>query len=601
MNALSPNLLKSGQVNFTVKADGKAIPDTIGVVSIETWSSVNKVPHAKLVIYDGSAAKQNFEIANTNIFLPGVKIDLSVGYAGKSETTIFSGLIVRQSIEINNEQAPRLCLHLYDEAMRMTLDRKNAIFENIKDSDLIGKLISTNKLKKKKVGATKTTHEEIVQYYATDWDLMLMRAEANGMIVVASGGAIVVEVPDTDSKPALTVTFGDSILDFHAEMNAATQLSPSAVESVSWDPDQQKIISKKAGTVKVTEPGNVSSAELAKVFGIKKFPQQTGAPIELTDLAAWSDAEILKSKLSKIQGTVSFQGSAEVVTGKTIELAGVGERYNGSAYVSGVHHNVNNGRWVSTVEFGLSARWFAAEASNIVAPDASGLLPAIKGLQTAIVKKVAKDPAGEFRVEVELPLLQTPGKSLWARLAGFYASNKVGAVFYPEVGDEVIVGFMNEDPRFPVILGSAYSKKNPPPFAPDEKNDKKTIVSRSKLEISFDEKDKILEIKTPGKHLVRLDDKAGKVTISDSNKNIITLAKNGVTIDSGSNMVLKSKGNMTLQAGGNLKLTAKANANVEALQIINKAKAKFSATGAGTAELKSSGIVTVRGTLVKLN
>jgi uncharacterized protein involved in type VI secretion and phage assembly len=160
---------------------------------------------------------------------------------------------------------------------------------------------------------------------------------------------------------------------------------------------------------------------------------------------------------------------------------------------------------------------------------------------------------------------------------------------------------MNQDPSYPVILGSLYSKKLPPPVAPDEKNNKKAIVTRSKLQISFDDQDKIIEISTPGKNVIRLDDKAGKITISDGSKNSITLAKNGVTIESASNMTLKSKGNMTLDAGANLKLSAKANASMDGLQVAHTAKGKFSANGNGMAELKSSGILTVRGTLVKIN
>lgn len=600
MNAPSPNLVPSGQATFTVKADGKAIPNTVGVVAIEIWSSVNKVPRARLTVFDGSVAMQDFEISNQNLFLPGVKVDISLGYPGKAETKVFAGVVVAQSIEIDGSQASRLLIDINDEALRMTLDRKNGVFEKIKDSDLIGKLITSNGLKKS-VATTNVVNEEIVQYYASDWDLMLMRAEINGFVVTVEAGAITVKAPDTSAAAALTVTYGESILDFHAEMNAATQYETSAVKSYAWDPSQQKLIDAGPAAVNVTEPGNVSSAELAKVFGIKKFPQQTGAQVEKASLADWSSAEVLKSKLSKIRGTVSFQGNALAAPGKTIELGGVGKRFNGKAFVSGIHHSVRDGSWITTAEFGLSAQWFAAEAPRIAAPGASGLLPPIEGLQTGIVKKVAKDPGGEYRVEIEMPLLQLPGQGVWARLSSFYASDKVGDVFYPEIGDEVVVGFMNQDPRYPVILGSLYSKKRPPPVAPDEKNNKKKIVTRSKLEISFDDQDKIIEIKTPGKNMVRLDDKSGKITVSDGNKNSITLSKSGVAIESGGNMTLKAKGNMTLEAGANLKLSAKANASMDGLQVAHTAKGKFSANGSGMAELKSSGILTVSGTLVKIN
>ena len=281
-----------------------------------------------------------------------------------------------------------------------------------------------------------------------------------------------------------------------------------------------------------------------------------------------------------------FQGSALAKVGKTIQLEGVGGRFNGNAFISGVHHNINEGRWLTTVDFGLSPVWFAAETPDIVAPDASGQLPPIKGLQTGIVKQVSSDPDGEFRVLVNLPLLQNANKSIWARLSTFYATNKAGAVFFPEQEDEVIVGFMNEDPRYPVDPRQRLQQEAgaAAPYTPDEKNSKKAIVTKGNLEISFDDQDKIIQIKTPGKQIIKVDDKSAAISIQDSNKNTISLSKGGITLDSGSNIKITAKGNITVQAGANMLLSAKANASMEGLQVAHKAKAKFSANGALTAE-----------------
>ena len=40
---------------------------------------------------------------------------------------------------------------------------------------------------------------------------------------------------------------------------------------------------------------------------------------------------------------------------------------------------------------------------------------------------------------------------------------------------------------------------------------------------------------------------------------------------------------------------------MDGLQVAHKAKTKFSAQGSAAAELKSTGILTVKGTLVKIN
>lgn len=600
MTTPTPYAVDTSLVSFSIKVEGKEIDTTFQVYSINTWVGVNKIPKAQILIYDGSPSEQTFEISNLSTFLPGKKLEIAAGYNTGKLTPIFKGVIVKQGIEITQTQGSKLIVDVTDEAIKMTLDRKNALFEKIKDSDLIGKLITSNGLAKD-VAATTTVYEEIVQYYATDWDLMLMRAELNSMVAIVDGGKVTVKKPDTQQSPVLKVEYGDTILDLQAEMNAATQYKSSVIKSFTWDVDTQKLIESGPGSVSVQEPGNVSSDELAKVFDVKKYTQQTGGPVEKSSLQDWSSAEVLKSKLSKIRGHVRFQGSALVQPGKTIELAGLGNRFNGKAYISGVHHSIINNKWLTSVDFGLSARWFAAENPDISAPDASGQLPPIKGLQTGIVKKVAQDPGGEFRVLVNLPILQDASKGVWARLATFYASNKVGAVFYPEVNDEVVVAFMNEDPRYPVIVGSLYSKKMAPPYAPDEKNQKKAIVTKSKLEITFDEQNKIIEIKTPGKHSIKLDDKAGSITIADSNRNSVVLSKSGINLESASNINIKAKGNISLDATGNLSLSAKANATMEGLQVAHKAKAKFSANGTASAEITSSGILTVRGTLVKIN
>ncbi|MGS0742602.1 phage baseplate assembly protein V [Glaciimonas sp. GG7] len=164
-------------------------------------------------------------------------------------------------------------------------------------------------------------------------------------------------------------------------------------------------------------------------------------------MTAWSSAELLMTRLAKIRGEVSFQGCALAVVGSMVTLDGLGDRFNGAAYVSGVRQHSALGLWTTTIEIGLSPQWFAATAPRIAAPGASGQLPAAANLQTGIVLKTDADPEGEFRVQVSLPLMQAGTLGLWARLGSFYASNGFGAEFYPEIGDEVVVAFMNGDPR----------------------------------------------------------------------------------------------------------------------------------------------------------
>jgi phage protein D len=413
VSAPSPLAADTSLVTFAVKVDGQPIDSAYQVDSIDTWTAVNRVPKARLVIFDGSPAAGDFPIADRPTFVPGRKVEIAVGYREK-QTTIFRGLVVRQGIAIDRQQGSRLVVDATDEALRMTLQRRNGLFLKVKDSELIGKLIKDNGLTAD-VAATNTLHAEVVQYYATDWDLVLTRAEMNGLVAIADAGKVSVKAPDTSASPVLTLTYGESILDLEAQLDAATQYASSAVKSASWDFAAQKVAQAGPGSVRVKEPGNLSSDELAGVFKVKAYLQQTGGSLEPTALTDWSSAFLLKSKLSKLRGSVRFQGSALAKAGTVVLLAGCGARFDGPVFVSGVHHEVRDGVWLTTAELGLSPRWFTAEADGLAAPEASGQLPPIRGLQTGVVKQLDQDPDGEFRVQVALPILQDDAKRLWRR------------------------------------------------------------------------------------------------------------------------------------------------------------------------------------------
>ena len=598
MSPASP-IAEAALFTFEIKAAGSVIDSSYQVASIDTWNAVNRVPRARIVLFDGSASDSTFAVSSTATFLPGTAIEISGGYEGQL-TPIFSGIVIRHGIEIPRNAASTLLVDIADAAIAMTVARKTAVSQKQKDSDLISALISNYGTLSSDVAATTTEHEAIVQFDATDWDTLLTRAEMNGQLVVTDGGKITVKAPDTSKAAALRVTYGESILDLRAEMDAVGQLPASAIKSYAWDSATQALFESGAASADVTEVGNVSSDALARVLGVSSFARVTGGLVAQEDLTTWSSAELLRSKLAKVCGQVRFQGSSLARTGEMLELAGLGDRFNGNVFIGAVHHEIRANGWYTIVDFGLPAGWHAQQRPSAFAA-ASGHLPPIRGLQSGVVKQVNEDPAGAFRVLVSLPLVQDDSTGVWARLATFYASNGIGASFYPEVGDEVIVGFMNEDPRFPIVLGSVYSAKLPPAYPPDEENKLKGLKTRSKMEMTFDETDKIITIKTPGGHVVTLDDKAGSISIKDSNQNSMVLGKEGITVDSASNIDIKAKGNITIAPQGNLSMKATANATCEGLQIELKAQTALSAQGNASAELKSSGIVTVQGSLVKIN
>jgi hypothetical protein len=208
------------------------------------------------------------------------------------------------------------------------------------------------------------------------------------------------------------------------------------------------------------------------------------------------------------------------------------------------------------------------------------------GLQIGIVKKLGPDPANDFRVFVSLPPLHDDATGVWARVATWYASDRAGAVFYPELGDEVVVGFAAADA---VILGSVYGRPRPPPIAIDNKNTRKSLVTRSGLQINFDEDHRRIEIITPDRRTIAVDDTSAEIVLKDSSGSAITLSKNGIALkDSMSNAVTMSKDGISLKSAGNITVSATGEISLSAYKITMSALTSFSAKGASDATVTSN-------------
>ena len=591
----SPVNSKTDLISFTILAAGNEIADTLEVLSIHTTKRINKQPYATLVLLDGSAATSDYEVSNQADFLPGTEMEIKAGYHSKN-ATLFKGIITKHSVKAS-DTASELTLEIRDTSLKMTSGRKNAYYKEKKDSDIISALISPSGASAD-VEATTYQHKNMIQFNATDWDFMLTRAEANGLLVYVSDGKVSVKKPDTSGEAALVISYGSTLLEFSAEMDAEELVKTA--KGYAWDSANQKVVNG-TGKSSVQGPGNVSADTLAGVMAVEEYTLQSNGNIEASELKSWAEGLDARSKLSSITGFVKFQGSSLAQIGEMIELEGIGKRFNGKAFISGVSHAIEDGQWTTEVNFGLDRRYHYETARNVSSPAASGLLPSVSGLQIGIVKQVHEDPDGSFRVLTKVPILQEDKDAVWARLGTYYASNGFGNFFYPEVNDEVILGFINDDPRYPVILGSVYSKQNKAPKTPEQKNELKALVTKSKIEVSFDDKDKILTLKTPGGNEIVISDKDKGISITDQNKNSATFDSSGVTIESASNMTLKPKGYITLDAQGNLAQTAKANVTVEGLQVSCTAKTAFAAKGNATAELSASGQTTVKGAMVMIN
>ncbi|GGY13836.1 type VI secretion system tip protein VgrG [Paludibacterium paludis] len=572
------------------------LPD-LPLLSVTIRRAFNRIAWAELVIQDGDMATGKFEQGDSPRFAPGAAIRIDAGY-GNEQDTLFSGIVVRFGVNIDGGGHARLVVECRDAAVKMTLGRYNANFLKKKDSDIISSLIGKYGLDAE-VAATQQEHGELVQYNASDWDFMLARAEFNGMLVDAANGKIRVRPPgDMTRDTGLALAWGRDLYEFHADIDARRQCA--AISATAWNSGEQAIVTGgQAAPVKLNAQGDLDGETLARVASPDELMLRTPTQQDKAALSTWASAAQTRAELARVRGRLACMGMP-AKPGDLLAVEGVGARFAGDIFVSAVEHSLAGGDWQTDIEFGLDPDWHMTR-DDIAAPAASGLLPGVGGLQIGIVVKLDGDPQEAQRIQIKLPVTQAQTEGIWARLIQFYASDGIGAYFLPEPGDEVIVGYLNDDPCHPVVLGAVYSAKRKPPYEIEAANDTKAIVTRAKHKIEFNEKDKILTITTPGDNRVVFDDKDKSILVKDQHDNRVKLSSDGIALDSQADITIRAKGKIALTANADITLKAQANVKAEGLNISCEAQIGFTGKGSATSELSSTGQTTVKGGMVMIN
>jgi Rhs element Vgr protein len=568
-------------VTPVVKIDGREIARTVLLESITVRKEVNRVPWAKVVIIDGNPSDETFQASDGDLFIPGKEIEIKCGY--QSDTyTLFKGIIIKHSIKARAGGASILVLECRDKTVRMTVGRKSKYFLENKDSDIITQIAGNYSGISATVDATTVTHKEVVQYDCTDWDFIMARADANGRICIADDGQFTVKAPQLGQSPVLSLVYGATILDFDAEIDARHQLKK--VTAKAWSFTNQELLEAEGADPGVSLNGNLESSKLADVIGLGEYLLGHGGKVEDTELQAWSNALMLRRQLAKVRGRLKCKGIHTVKPGMIIEIGGVGERFNGNAFVSGVQHFIAAGDWQLDIQFGMEPEWFT-ETAEISGRPAAGLVSALHGLQVGVVTQIDNDPESEDRIQVRIPIISSSDQGTWARIATLDAGNERGSFFRPEVGDEVIVGFINDDPRAPIVLGMMNSSALPAPLTAEENNAEKGFVTRSKMKMIFDDEKKKFSVETPAGKLITLDEDAGEISISDEHQNKIVMDSNGIKIE--------SQGKIELKALQDIKL--------EGLNTELSAQASMKIGGTASTEVNASGTLTLKGAMVQIN
>jgi hypothetical protein len=432
----------------------------------------------------------------------GTRIEILGAKASDTDTTsIIKGEIT--SVEaICHDAVIYSVVRGYEKAHRLQRAKRTRTYVNMTDSDIASQIARNAGLDIGDVQSTSVTHDHIAQVAQTDWDFLSQRAREIGyetgvvdgkfIFRLASGrtdggglgGALGAVADAAASMLGLSdkLTFKDNLISFYPRISAAN-ITPD-VEVRLWDSKDARVVSSQSdaktgtATIEDQEPADLANSftdglipplpslpALPPIPGLPKIdfgtsPSNTAYVVVDRPLAFGSAAdsaveEAAKSLADHISSTFAeaegdAMGDPKIQAGAQVDIDGVPEPFIGKWTVTNARHIFD------ATENGYHTKFWVSGRQN---RNLFGLTSGAKENRTlfngnvcGVVTNVS-DPDKLGRVKIALPWLSPDYESDWARVVQVGAGPRSGALFLPEVGDEVLVGFEFGDPRRPYILG----------------------------------------------------------------------------------------------------------------------------------------------------
>lgn len=223
----SPLVAAEGPVHVTLLADGQPVPGSVGLISVSIGKALNALPWARLCLADGDMARGEWVHSEGSCFVPGVPVVIKLGY-GDGEEEVFRGIVARQSLRISGDNNSRLVGECHDPAARLMATRQSAVYLGQSDGELMSAIVTQAGLDAGRFEASTERHRQLVRRDCTDWDFLLARAQAQGLLLTVDAGRVSATRPPEPGAARLRVAYGESMLEFEAERQAAEPPQPGA-------------------------------------------------------------------------------------------------------------------------------------------------------------------------------------------------------------------------------------------------------------------------------------------------------------------------------------------------------------------------------------
>ncbi|MFN8507095.1 MAG: VgrG-related protein [Dehalococcoidia bacterium] len=570
-----PEELQLSFVTITLQGSNFSSDLMDNLLSVEVEDALYLPSMFRIELYDA-----NLAYANDAQFAIGKAVQITFATRSHLGSTLTSGELINGEITSIEPMVPyrgtsTLVIRGYDKTHRLHRGKKTAVFQEVSDSDLFGKIARANGLT---VEATSTTvvHEVVFQDNMTDWEFLCTRARRVGHVVRGAAGKLIVKsLADLASaSPVATLKLLDNVFEFRPRITGEAAFNEVTVRG--WDPKKKTaIVGTNASTPRATTAGTEDGFALGQqAFSRAKWVFTGLAAATQADADVVAKAARGEAGAADVQAEALVNGNAGIKAGTRVEFANAGSRFNGNYFVTQAIHRYDADGYRTEIRV-------AGQSSETIASlltTGAGVLTGTPTERHAAIALVTNNDDEENlgRVKLKYPWLDDSLETGWVRIASPMAGNGRGLMILPEVNDEVLVVFEHGDLNQPIVVGSLWNGADKPPLEQHS-----VAVNGGNVEQRI--------LKTRAGHTILLNDKSGEEAIhiidkSTKNKVLIDTASKTITVEAEDKIILKAK---------NIDITATETINIQGKDIATKANATIKEEATSTFDIKGTGGVTV--------
>ncbi len=525
-----PVIPHSGNIDIQLLINGNNnnLHTSIELVTVEY--DVNRIPYAKIHLVSDNHLNRNNRSAR-NSFANNDDIEIKIK-EDREMKTLFKGVIVEIKTKMNSAgfRTQIECKDIVSKLLGSQEMLPNEDFQN-KFDRLLNEHSISSKMELKSFG-----NEQIsIIDNLSPWDFIISYLDSLGYLTTIKNGEFKAVLITEKGEATTELQMGVNIFDL--ELSQSSAVASVAVEY--WSISDQEYKKEEAET----------EVEGSEGIEINDIGHSYLSPETIAQIA---QARAAKNRLSSFSGEVKTFGNLQASYGEYISFVETGNEFNNrSLLITSEHHTIDQEGWKTTYAFGLESNASYAENISLIRgknESRTGQNNSISGLQIGVVTNLENDPLNHYRIQVQITSINNSGEGYWARMACLQAGENRGAWFIPEVGDEVVLGFLNANPDSPVVLGKLYSDANSAPFDLSNDNHLQGIVTKEGSHLLFDDEAKSIELKTSSGNTILISDDESGIILEDQNGNKIQMDSNGITIESAGDIDLKANMNTTIES-----------------------------------------------------